>query len=55
MLKMELPGMRKRGRPKRFMDVVKDMQAVGAAEEDAEDGKEWKQMDHNRQKKKNYV
>ena len=39
MLKMELPGKRKRGRPKRrFMDMVrKDMQVV--TEEDAEDSK----------------
>jgi len=29
-MEMELPGRRKKGRPKRrFMDVVKDMQRVG--------------------------
>ena len=38
MLKMELPGKRKRGRPKRrFMDVVKeDMAEVEVKEEDAD-------------------
>ena len=39
MLRMELPGKRKRGRPKRrFMDVVKeDMAEVEVTEEDTED------------------
>ena len=39
MIKMELPGKRKRGRPKRrFLDVVKeDMGEVGAKETDVED------------------
>lgn len=39
MLNMDLPGRRKRGRPKRrFMDAVKeDMQVVGVTEEGAED------------------
>ena len=39
MLRMELPGKRKRGRPKRrFMDVVKeDMAEVKVTAEDAED------------------
>ncbi|MCY0699101.1 hypothetical protein OVX40_29055, partial [Klebsiella pneumoniae] len=39
MLRMELPGRRKRGRPeRRFMDVVKeDMQVVGLKEVDVED------------------
>ena len=43
---MELPGRRKRGRPKRrFMDVVKeDMLVVDVTEEDAEDRERWKQM-----------
>ena len=38
-LRMELPGKRKRGRPKRrFMDVVKeDIAEVEVTEEDAED------------------
>lgn len=38
-LRMEPPGRRRRGRPKRrFMDVVmEDMRVVGVAEEDAED------------------
>ena len=40
---MELPGKRKRGRPKRrFMDVVKeDMAEVEVTEEDAEVTAEW--------------
>ena len=39
MLRMKLPGKRKRGRQKRrFMDVVKeDMAEVGVTEEDTED------------------
>ena len=39
MMEMELPGKRKRGRPKRrFLDVVKeDMGEVGAKETDVED------------------
>ena len=39
MLRMELPGKRKRGRPKRrFMDVVKeDMAEVEVSEEDTVD------------------
>ena len=41
MMEMELPGKRKRGRPKRrFLDVVKeDMKEVGAKEIDIEDRK----------------
>ena len=44
MQSMELPGKRKRGRPKRrFMDVVKeDMAAVEVTEEDTEDGNNWR-------------
>ena len=44
MLKMELPGKRKRGRPKRrFMDVVKeDMAEVEVKEEDADDRSNWR-------------
>ena len=43
MLMMELPGKRKRGRPKgRFMDVVKeDMTDVEVTEEDTEDRNNW--------------
>ena len=39
MMKIELPGKRKRGRPKRrFLDVMKeDMGEVGAKETDVED------------------
>ena len=41
MMEMELPGKRKRGRPKRrFLDVVKEnMEEVGAKEMDIEDRK----------------
>ncbi|KAI5087616.1 hypothetical protein C0J45_22105, partial [Silurus meridionalis] len=44
MLRIETPGRRKRGRPRRrFMDVVReDMQVVGVKEEDVEDRGEWK-------------
>ena len=46
MMEMELPGKRKRGRPKkRFVDVVKeDMGEVGAKEMDVEDRKVWRMM-----------
>ena len=46
MMEMELPGKRKRGRPKsRFLDVVKDdMGEVGAKETDIEDRKVWRMM-----------
>ena len=46
MMEMELPGKRKRGRPKRrFLDVVKeDMEEVGAKETDFEDRKVWRMM-----------
>ena len=44
MLRMELPGNRKRGRPKRrFMDVVKeDMAEVEVTEEDTVDRNNWR-------------
>ena len=44
MLRMELPGKRKRGRPKRrFMDVVKeDMAEVEVTEEDTIDRNNWR-------------
>ena len=44
MMEMELPGKRKRGRPKRrFLDVVKeDMEEVGAKETDIKDKKMWR-------------
>ena len=44
MLRMELPGKRKRRRPKRrFMDVVKeDMTEVEVTEEDTEDRNNWR-------------
>ena len=46
MLKMELPGKRKRGRPKKkFIDRLReDMQVIGATEKDAEDRNRWKRM-----------
>ncbi|KAF7659468.1 hypothetical protein LDENG_00297190 [Lucifuga dentata] len=46
MLRLELPGRRPRGRPKRrFMDAVKeDMKLVGVREEEAEDRVRWRQM-----------
>ncbi|KAF7704300.1 hypothetical protein HF521_021372 [Silurus meridionalis] len=46
MLRMELPGSRKRGRPRRrFMDVVKeDMHVVGVTEADVEDRGLWRRM-----------
>ena len=46
MMEMELPGTRKRGRPKRrFLDVVKeDMGEVGVKETDIEDRKMWRMM-----------
>ena len=45
MLGMEIPGRRKRGRPKRrFMDVVReDMRVVGVTEEEAEVREVWRQ------------
>ena len=44
MLRMELPGRRKRGRPKgRYMDVVKeDMRAAGVTEDAVGDREKWK-------------
>ena len=46
MMEMELPGKRRRGRPKRrFVDVVKqDMGEVGAKEKDVQDRKVWRMM-----------
>ena len=45
-MEMELPGKRKRGRPKRrFLDVVtKDMEEVGAKETDVEDRTIWRKL-----------
>ena len=44
MLRMELPGKRKRGRPKRrFMDaVIEDMAEVEVTEEDTVDRNNWR-------------
>ena len=44
-LNMELPGKRKRGRPKRrYMDtLVEDMKKVGVSEKDTQDRTKWKQ------------
>ncbi|KAI5612237.1 hypothetical protein C0J50_0905, partial [Silurus asotus] len=46
MLRMEPPGRRKRGRPRRrFMDVVReDMQVVGVREADVKDRGVWRRM-----------
>ena len=46
MMEMELPGKRKRGRPKRrFLNLVKeDMREVGAKETDVEDRIVWRQI-----------
>ena len=46
MMEMELPGKRRRGRPKRrFLDAVKeDMQEVGVKETDVEDRKMWRMI-----------
>ena len=46
MMEMELPGKRKRGRPKRrFLDVVKeDMEEVDAKKMDIEDREMWRMM-----------
>ena len=46
MMEMELPGKRKRGRPKRrFLDVVKeDMEEVGAKETDVENRMVWRKI-----------
>ena len=63
MLRMELPGKRKRGRPKRrFMDVVKeDMAEVEVTEEDTVDRRNWRKKSavatpdgKSRKKKKMY-
>ncbi|XP_051787950.1 uncharacterized protein LOC127529167 [Erpetoichthys calabaricus] len=47
-LRIEQPGWRKRGGPKRrFMDVAReDMQVMGVTEQDDEDRKIWKKMIH---------
>ena len=44
MLRMDLPGKRKRGRPKRmFMDAVReDVAVVKVTKEDAEDRTKWR-------------
>ena len=46
MMEMELPGKRRRGRPKRrFLDVVKeDMEKVGVKETDVESSTVWRKM-----------
>ena len=46
MMEMELPGKRKRGRPKRrFLDVVKeDRENVGAKETDVENRTIWRKI-----------
>ena len=46
MLRLEVPGKRRRGRPKRkFTDVVReDMRAIGVTEQDARDRVKWREM-----------
>ena len=46
MMEMELPGKRRRGRPKRrFLDVVNEnMREVGSKDTDVEDRKMWRMM-----------
>ena len=46
MLKMNLPGKRRRGRPSlRYMDVVSDdLKVIGGKEEDAKDRARWKEL-----------
>ena len=48
MLRLEVPGKRRRGRPKRnylFIDVVReDMRAIGVIEQDARDRVNWRKM-----------
>ena len=45
MMKMELPGKRKRGRPKRFLNLMKkDMGEVGVKEMNIEDRTVWRQI-----------
>ena len=46
MMEMELPGKRRRGRPKsKFVDVVKeDMREVGAKKTDVEDRRMWRNI-----------
>ena len=48
MLEMELPGRRRRGRPKRrYIDAVKeDMQIVGVRVEDTKNRLKWKMVIH---------
>ena len=45
-IEMELPGKRRRGRPKkRFLNILKeDMREVDAKETDVEDRKVWRMM-----------
>ena len=46
MMEMELPGRRRRGRPRRrFLDMLKeDMEEVGAKETDVEDRMAWRKI-----------
>ena len=48
MMEMELPGKRKRGRPKRrFLDIMKeDIGKIGAKETDVENRMAWRKMIH---------
>ena len=46
MLELDMPGRRRRGRPKRrFVDAVKeDMQMMGAVEEEVQDRARWRRV-----------
>ena len=47
MMRLEMPDRRPRGRPKRFMDVIKEnTKLVGVREEDAVDRVRWRWMIH---------
>lgn len=54
MLKMQLPGRKKRGRPqRRSMDVVKEeMKTVGVTGEEARDDPAWRPVNGSGRKKK---
>ena len=46
MLRLEVPGKRRNGRPKRkFIDVVRDnLRAIGVTKQNARDGVKWRKV-----------
>ena len=42
MLGMGVPGKRKRGRPRRWTDNIRDMERAGVKDEDTEDQERWR-------------